>query len=100
MLYISVLDSASFKKLSKKHCSSDKYGKFSTEREAKTVCAGDSNCKGVYDGGCDGRGSFYLCPNRNTYQRSISSCIHEIKMSGAGNCSNISYQIIESVRKY
>ena len=89
MLYFSVQDSTGFKKISKKHCLGDKYGNYPTESAAKTACAADSNCKGVYDISCDNKDTFYLCPLSSTYAPSQSSCILEKTTQGNGNCSNI-----------
>ena len=89
MLYFSVQDSTGFTKLPLIHCYSDRYENFSTESAAKTACSVDSNCKGVYDSGCDNKGPFYLCPLSATYAPSTSSCILEKKTQGNSNCSNI-----------
>ena len=89
MLYFSVHDSTVFQKISQKHCYHDKYGSYPTESAAKTACAADSNCKGVYDYDCDNKGPFSLCPLSATYAPSTSSCILEKKTQGNSNCSNI-----------
>ena len=60
-----------------KQCNGVEYGRFSTQAAAKTACADDTNCKGVYDPACDDQGIFYLCPNTATYRTSSSSCIYE-----------------------
>jgi hypothetical protein len=45
--------------------------------EAMQQCALMSDCSGVYDGGCDGAGSFYLCKtDAGKFSRSGKSCVH------------------------
>ena len=67
-----------FTKINLKHCSSEKYGVYTTISAAQNACSADSNCKGVYDQGCDaGANDIYLCPVTATYQTSGSSCIYE-----------------------
>merc|ERR1719367_2437229 len=71
-----------FTKLTLKHCNQDKYGTFSTLSAAQSACSADSNCKGVYDPGCNDQGSFFLCPMSATYSASSASCVYE-KTQGA-----------------
>jgi len=75
--FCKVQDSTGFKKISQKHCFDSKYGSYPTESAAKTACAADSNCKGVYDISCDNKNPFHLCPLSATYAPSQSSCILE-----------------------
>ena len=56
-------DSITWVKQRKKHCFFNKYSTpYSTLEAAKAACLElDPYCTGVYDFGCDGRNSFYLC---------------------------------------
>ena len=98
MLYFSVHDSTVFQKISQKHCYHDKYGSYPTESAAKTACAADSNCRGVYDYDCDNKSPYryyFLCPLsvNVTFAPSEGDCVYEKKTQGNGNCSNI-YNLI------
>jgi len=60
-----------------KQCWNDKYGSYVSMADAKWACNYDSNCKGVYDTDCDGKGTYHLCPNDATYVDSGKSCIYD-----------------------
>ena len=57
---------------------------------AKSTCASNSNCEGVYDRDCDNDWPFLLCLKRvdQTYGTSSSSCIYE-KNNGMKNWNQI-----------
>ena len=73
----------SYTKLSLKHCWTQKYNVYSTVAAAQAACTADSNCKAVYDQGCDqSTNDVYLCPtlysgSLYSYSTSSSSCIYE-----------------------
>ena len=73
-MFVSV--TSEYKKMDKKHCYDDRYGRFSTIQSAKDACSNDTNCQGVYDQGCNSRANeIFLCPTSATYETSSSSCI-------------------------
>ena len=69
----------SYTKLTFKHCFPVKYNSYATVSAAQNACSADSNCKSVYDQGCnEGAHDIYLCPTSLTsYYNSYSSCIYE-----------------------
>jgi len=70
-----------FQKVEKKHCADDMYNnQYTKVEEAKRACAGDPNCRGVYDMNCDGLGTYALCPVGHAFEYSTptyGSCIYE-----------------------
>ena len=73
--------SDSWTKATSKHCANTKHGSaFSTLTAAQDFCLqqGPSACSGVYDDGCDGKGSFYACKAGNFDTSSIGSCIYTL----------------------
>ena len=66
----------SWLKHEKKHCNSNKHATaYSTLKAAEDVCMlKGSSCAGVYDGGCNDAGSFYLC-KVGTFSSSSGSCV-------------------------
>jgi len=71
---------ATYTKVSKKHCSRQKLitaGKAPrTLKQAQALCDAENNCGGIYDAGCDGKGTYFLCQKGFTPDRSRSSCIY------------------------
>ena len=65
--------------LTKKHCSGNAYGGYSTLEEAQSRCMSDLHCSGVYDDLCDGKiiqRPFSLCNQTSTLKGSSDSCVH------------------------
>merc|ERR1712176_1043574 len=72
-------------KATNKHCANTKHGSaFSTLTAAQAFCLqqGPSACSGVYDDGCDGKGSFYACKVGVFDSSSIGSCIYTAAKNG------------------
>ena len=72
-------------KITRKHCANTKHGtSFSTLTAAQAFCLrqGPSACSGVYDGSCDGKGSFYACKVGAFDSSSIGSCIYTAPKQG------------------
>ena len=67
-----------------KHCYFNKYStRYSTLEAAKAACLElDSSCTGVYDFGCDGRDSFYLCKKGEFHIDGESQCIYSPDIPG------------------
>ena len=67
-----------------KHCYFNKYStRYSTLEAAKAACLElDSSCTGVYDFGCDGRNSFYLCKEGEFHTDGGSQCIYTPHIPG------------------
>ena len=77
--------SDSWTKRTSKHCANTKHGSaFSTLTAAQDFCVqqGPSTCSGVYDDGCDGKGSFYACKVGAFDSSSIGSCIYTAAKNG------------------
>ena len=77
--------SDSWTKRTSKHCANTKHGSaFSTLTAAQDFCLqqGPSACSGVYDDGCDGKGSFYACKVGAFDSSSIGSCIYTAAKNG------------------
>ena len=77
--------SDSWTKRTSKHCANTKHGSaFSTLTAAQDFCLqqGPSACSGVYDDGCDGKGSFYACKVGAFDSSSIGSCIYTAAKHG------------------
>ena len=56
------------------------HGSFDEVKTAEDRCAHDSNCKGVWDGGCDeSSNDVYLCLVGYNYEYSTSSCVYDKK---------------------
>ena len=45
-------------------------------KEAQLECTADNDCQGVYDGGCDSSGPYYLCSLSAQLESSGSSCVY------------------------
>ena len=69
---------APWRKIEKKHCNHNKHAiPYSTLKAAEDACVQKgSSCAGVYDGGCNNRGAFYLC-KVGTFRTSSSSCVYK-----------------------
>ena len=78
--------SDSWTKRTSKHCANTKHGSaFSTLTAAQDFCLqqGPSACSGVYDDGCDGKGSFFACKLFGAFDSSsIGSCIYTAAKNG------------------
>ena len=66
-----------YKKLSLKHCNTNKYGSYTTLNLAKLACLSDANCRGVYDTGCNDKDEYTLCDGSRGFDKSGSSCVYE-----------------------
>ena len=59
---------------------SHQYGNFNDVKTAEDSCANDSNCKGVWDQGCDESSSdVYLCKVGYDYDSWSSDCVYDKK---------------------
>ena len=77
---------ASWTKRVQKHCANDDYGSYSTLGAAGEACLADPNCYGVYDSGCNGTGSYSLCPSRNLSTSWFGSCVYVNPMVDNATC--------------
>jgi len=70
-------------KVEKKHCSGNSFSKtYPDLQTAQTACEqlGSKWCAGVYDSGCDNKGSFKLCMSGKALENSkFSSCVYTPK---------------------
>ena len=78
----------------------ESYGSYATLEEAKTVCASDNNCQGVYDIGCTGDSSMssekifgkyrlqgvHLCPNSYVKKHTSGGIKKGIYVHGGSSC--------------
>ena len=76
-----ILSGQVYNKLEYTYCSPDYYGVYNSVEDAKDACLLDSNCKSVYNYGCDDSFSAnYLCAIGSSYYTSTllhHSCIYE-----------------------
>ena len=69
-----------YTKQSRKHCAHHTTGSsYASLSAAQAVCTAFNlgGCSGVYDSGCNGRGSYKLCVTGYTYSTSSSSCVYK-----------------------
>lgn len=83
--------SSTYVQRSKTYCRG-KYAQYPTIEEAQVACSSDTNCVAVYDQRCDGK-DFTLCPKKDFFLKSSSSCIYEKTITG-----EIVYSISSTVR--
>ena len=61
----------------------DRYGDYNSIEDAILECKSDSNCKSIYDRGCDETGTFKLCSwNAREIRSSKGNCIYARGISG------------------
>ena len=61
-----------------KQCEDNKYGLFSSIKDAKQACKEDKNCTAIYDRGCGNGSVYHLCPDRKDILfHADVACIHE-----------------------
>ena len=73
-----------------KHCAQHRIPmySYSTKAAAQAACdaEGASKCQGVYDVGCNGTGSWYLCKAGATLATSSSSCVYKSQSAASIAC--------------
>jgi len=61
---------------------------YNSLEKAQSACSASGTCYGVYDQGCDNRGSLHLCEAGGLYKAmSSSSCVYEKPSAGNSNIS-------------